>query len=552
MEVLGDLIRLSPSGHLPLPWSMRAHLGLESETGVSVFLTQPEGQGVPDILITPLTPHNLLTTFSFELQVREEKGAVHSVLKRLDRDANIVISDTITLEGRTRHKLNLVIEPSRDELTAAEFKKKIKESLESVPTLFGKVTVKDIYDPKQGKLLERPPVRIADAYIPWPNWREIITTTSPYKEQAKKYDLTRVVVSSNPDQRLLRYVLPRKGVVQLEVPHHNLPRALQAITEKINDMNYNILSSRLSRTPRRPTTERMSAFVAVCEPNEDMSNASEKDIVESAKRLRDAVRQIDSKYIAANTKFGFGRSADGTRYLIPRNARNVLPPQHLLTLIEGYRRDAINKFREVHGRRPELLIFLSYRFVKGRLTDPRIQKEHADSLLAIRDAALSVDCHVLVGKPALRADTTAEAIYPAMWVGDACLVLALNEKGVGEPSLSQAHEYGMFMGARKRARILVSQERLRDGDTLGNLDGFVRITYADDPLAVRPGGAPGVPVGDHDHDESLYSRVRAFLKDMVEEKHGLEGEDPPLDSGLAEVFREPSSGDEDEQPIYGS
>lgn len=530
---------------------MRAHLGLESETGVSVFLTHPEGQGVPDILITPLTPHNLLTTFSFELEVREERGAVNSVLRQLDRDANIVISDTITLEGRTRHKLNLVIEPSRDELSAADFRKKIKASLEKVPTLLGKVTVKDIYDRKQGTLLERPPVRIADAYIPWPNWREIIATTPQYKEEARKYDLTRVVVSSNPDQRLLRYVLPRKGVVQLEVPHHNLPRALQAITEKINDMNYNILSSRLSRTPRRPTTERMSVFVAVCEPNEDMSDANERDIVESAKKLRDAVRKIESKYIAANTKFGFGRAADGTRYLIPRNARNVLPPQHLLTLIEGYRRDAINKFREVHGRRPELLIFLSYRFVKGRSTDPKIQQEHEASLRAIRAAALSVNCEVLVGKPALRVDTTAEAIYPALWVGDACLVLALNEKGSGEPSLSQAHEYGVFMGARKRSRILVSQGRLRDGDTLGNLDGFVRITYADDPLALKSGAGTGVPVGDRNHDESLYSRVRAFLKDMVEEKRGLENEEHPLDSGLAEVLRSASEDDED-QPIYPS
>jgi hypothetical protein len=513
MEVLGDLIRLDPTGQLPLPWSVRAHLGLETNTGVSVFLTEPGGGRISDILVTPLTPNKLGSTYSVEISVPEGMGAVKGVLSRVGRDVNVVISDTLTKEVRKKHTLNLVVEPARDDVGPQDFKRFLAKRLKVLGVRTG--DIKPVYG--SARLIPQPPLRIQNAFLPAFNWREDIAAKFP--NIVGRYDLRKVVVSSNPDQRILRYIFPVRGVVQLDIPHYNLPGALSAITEEIADKHYNILSSRLSRTPRHPMNELMSVFVAVCEPEEPRDPDNKVD----ADKLCAAIKGVDKKYITIRAKHSFGRRASATRYSLPRDAQIVLPPERLLQQIQEEKRRAVRKFSaENENKRPKKLIFVSYRFVDNRpQTKPDVVKEHAASLAVIKKAINDAKCHYSTLPAPWERDTTAEAIFPALWAADACIVFAFNEEGVGLPSLSQAHEYGFFMGQRKPARMVVKHSDIGATAPLGNADGFIRLTYSlsENSKKLDPNDETeeGHAVKDAEPLYSLYQQVRRFIEGICED-----------------------------------
>lgn len=496
MEVQADLVRLDQSGHLPLPWSVRAHLGLETGVGVTIVLTRPPaGQGrIPDILVTPLTPHRLNCTLSVELVVPEKEGAVRDVLAHVSDEANIVISDTITLEGRDKHKLNLVIEPAFGSPTVEAFEEKVAKMFSA---LAEKPVISPVYPSHQELELEEP-LRIDKGYIKWNGWLPIFS--HDYAKDVGLYDLTRVVVSSNPDQRVVRYIFPRRGVVQITAPHNNLPGAVHAIAGAISKKGYNILSSRLSRTPRPGATERMSVFVAVCEPGKKASVPDD---------LKAAVRAINNVYIAKGCSIDFGQKAANSRYLIPRGARMVRPPADLKPLVAEERQTA-----KIATPNPDakLVFFLSYRFVRGLTNDQNYLVEHAESLKVMRQAIRDVGCAHIEAPQQHDFETSREAIYPKLWAADACLVLALDESGSGKLSLSQAHETGFFIGQRKPVKILVERERSRDVAALGNMDGYLRLDY----------DSKGPPSKSADH-RSLYQRVYRYAYSLAEER----GHAPP-------------------------
>lgn len=600
MEVLGDLIRLDPSGQLPLPWSIRAHLGLESNTGVSIFLTQPEKGAVkwptgrmrkrashldaigriPDILVTPLTSHKLKQTFSVEISVPESQGAVREVLASLNgTDANVVLSDTLTREGREDHTINLVMEPAvkmkpetfHNHLARVLKRWKVKRD-----------DIRPVFD--AADLLPQPPLRVQNGILPPFSWRELITRD--YRDRVDSYDLRKVVVSSNPDRRILRYIFPIRGVVQLDIPHNNVPGALEAITGAINSAGYNILSSRLSRTPRFPMNDQMSVFVAVCEP---VSPAAEADNAEDAARLRAEVKRIvleaDKNFIAVPRKLNsFGRKSSDTRYSLPRGAQIVLPPESLLRKIQEEKKlaeelyrtefdedrlvakhrlnDALNAPHKVgkkaaeqiesckraladidarrakYGANPRKLIFLSHRFVEHRENAvPEIVREHTQSIEIIRKAIKDAGCFAFTLPAPWDREMTADAIFPSLWAANACLVLALDEKGSGAPSLSQAHEYGFFMGQRKKAFMLVAQSRLDQTHALGNLDGFVRLTYggkrieAGDPTTKVSADFVALDVGDPHPPFSLYNQVIKCVDALCEDPDEAPDQRRPEDDG---------------------
>ena len=532
MEIQADLIKLDASGQLPLPWLVRAHLGLETNTGVSVFLTRPLERArvkatppavdggskraqrrekedsanlrISDILVSPLTTNRVKATFSVDVSIPEGPGAIQRVLSKFnDRSrANIVVSETITLEGRERHKLSLVIEPTTDDNTANDFRDYLQELL--VEFSVKKSDIRLTFDTEQS-LIFQAPLRIENAYLPSFNWKELI------QEQpgAHLYDLNSVVVSSDPAQRVLRFVFPKKGAFQLEVPHLNRAGALDAITRVIAENGFNIVSSRLSRTPRPPMTELMSVFVAVCEPLESGRDRAHNK--RRAEQLCEAVRQIDQKYVTNKAMPSYGKRAERTRYPQPRHARFVLPPEHLLKQMQAERSAVINQFRSGTGngatRRRGMfdapvvprIVFVSHRFVfNKKAASEETKKEYKDSLDVILEAIEKAGCIAFAPRASFTPDTTAEVIYPRLWAADVCLILALNEYGRGELSSSQAHEYGFFMGQRKQARILVRAEKLPDTGTLGNLDGFIRLTYDGE-------------VQDRESDYSLYTQVLDFL-----------------------------------------
>lgn len=484
MEIQADLIKLDASGQLPLPWLVRAHLGLETNTGVSVFLTkprhnairtaEPKGNGkkitmaaqrptrekqpemrISDILVTPLTTGRLASTYSVDVVIPEGPGAIQRVLTKFnDRSrANIVVSETITLEGRERHKLSLVIEPTSDDITSDDFRDHVHGLLSEFDVK--KDDVHLTFDTKQ-ELLPQAPLRIENAYLPSFDWRELIED----QPGADLYDLQSVVVSSDPAQRVLRFIFPKRGAFQLEVPHLNKAGALDAITRVIAENRFNILSSRLSRTPRPPMTELMSIFVAVCEPIE--RGRDRRHDRERAEQLCGAVREIDQTYITNKATATFGKRAERTRYPQPRHSRFVFPPDHLLKQMQAERSAVIEQFRQPTSRgRPKhrtfgspptpRIVFVSHRFVfNKKAASEETKREYKESLDVILKAIADAGCIAFAPRASFTPDTTAEVIYPRLWAADICLILALNEFGRGELSSSQAHEYGFFMGQRKR------------------------------------------------------------------------------------------------------
>lgn len=124
MEIQSDLIILPPSNHLPLPWSVRGPLGLETGSEVSIALVHSGGtsEGLPDIIVTPLQSEYLTTTYALDVELGERTGAVadfltwlgDSIANETGNNVNIVLSETITLEGRNKHKMHLVLEPASD------------------------------------------------------------------------------------------------------------------------------------------------------------------------------------------------------------------------------------------------------------------------------------------------------------------------------------------------------------------------------------------------------------------------------------------------------
>jgi len=145
------------------------------------------------------------------------------------------------------------------------------------------------------------------------------------------------------------------------------------------------------------------------------------------------------------------------------------------------------------------IVFVSHRFVHNKkAADSETKREHKQSLDMIEAAIKKANCIAFPLRGSADHETTAEVIYPCLWAADICLILALNEHRKGELSSSQPHEYGFFMGQRKKARILVRADRLPDTNALGNMDGFIRLTYDGE-------------VTDMESDFSLYMQVLTFL-----------------------------------------
>lgn len=508
MEIHGDLIQLEHKGYLPLPWTVRAHLGLANGTHVQLALTKPKPglRRVPDILLTPLQTQRLNETLCVELEVDEREGAVAAVLSKFSKNVNIVLSDSITLEGRQKHKISVIVEPAKTGTTYSQFRKEISRNLDidNWPTRLKLPNITRVYDGPSNFLREYD-ATVRNGFVKTAEWRKEIERE--YPDDVAYFDLSRLVVSSNPDQRLLRYVIPRKGVVQVTVPHRNIPHAVKEISRTIRDNDYNILSSRLSRTPPHGALEgNISEFVAVCEPVKEAADP---------RRLKASILDGDNiltGFGISRVKTTTGRWAENTTYIAPLNSRFVSPGEKMALLNKRCRQQIISEYLSSFGKPPHLLVFVSRRFVQTRSRARLILEEYEHSLAEIRTAILDASCAVVEADIKSGQDTTPDAVYPRLWSSDACLVLALDELGHGALSPSQMHEYGFFMGQTKPVKALV--EKTRQGQlNVGNIDGYTRLEYA--------GGAQ---LQKRTSSQSLYAAVTRFMNNLFE--HYSIGRDP--------------------------
>lgn len=493
MQIQSDLIILPPTFHLPLPWSVRGPLGLESGSEVTIALVQSESESkesrLPDIIVTPLQTNFLHRTFVLDVEMPERAGAVanflsllgEAIFARTGNAVNIVLSETITLEGRQRHRMHLVLEPTPQSATGPEEIHSVVDTVRESSDIEGlKVTLRPILEGQQRPsfLLEQK-VRVENGWIQFTGWIKKIERT--YENLMSDYDISRVVVSSSPEQRLLRYIIPKRGVVEIRVPHNNTPGALLQISKAIHSANYNILSSRLSRTPPRNFAASTSVFVAACEPLDLSCSASE-----IVRRLE----AIKSGYMIADVGVTHGREAEKSRYLTPRRREIVQLDDRIATEKLRVREEAGQDYARRHdGRRPRLFVFVSRRFI-SQSPHKQTHKEQAKLLKFIGQTLENQECAVIwAPNPSNTSKTASDdqvhtAVFSHLWAADACLVLALHEDGSGTLSLSMAHEIGFFSGRNRPFKVLVSQSREKD-PVFGNTVGKNRAVYADGPAAFQ-------------------------------------------------------------------
>ena len=129
MEIFGGLIKLDDPDYLPVPVYNRPSLGLLTGTPVRIGVLKSPAriEAPPDIIVTPLHTHKLPCTTSVTVDLNERKGAILEVLRAIGTDLNIALTETITIDQRTKHRITLVLESptvDRKELQAGIAKHK--------------------------------------------------------------------------------------------------------------------------------------------------------------------------------------------------------------------------------------------------------------------------------------------------------------------------------------------------------------------------------------------------------------------------------------------
>jgi len=513
MEIQSDLIILSANNHLPLPWSVRGPLGLETGSEVSIALVHSgNDQGkLPDIIVSPLQSEFLSKTYTLDVELGERTGAVADFLSWLGdsieaetgNSVNIVLSETITLEGRNKHKMHMVLEPA---VGAALEQSALHAVVDKIAKLHDSDILfwqlEPIYKADKLNPILQQQVRVDNGWLKYDGWMKRINER--YPSARSDYDLTRVVVSSNPQQRLLRFIIPRPGVVEIRVPHHNRPGALREISNVVRNAGYNILSSRLSRTPPIGFAASTSVFVAACEPLKTQGDQQD---------LKRELLSINTRFMVENVVISTGRPAEKTLYLTPRRREMVRIDPDIATDRDNVRMDISNQFFAKYNRRPRMFVFISRRFI-NKATHREAHDEQTRTLKKIVEAVEGAGCAAIeAGDPGHRDakyydDYVYRAVFARLWAGDACLVLALDENRKGQLSVSIGHEIGFFAGRNRPLKVFVTSSREQD-PVFGNIVGKNRMTYPDGDAAFVD-----------DDPDALQGRVKTWLQglDVISER----------------------------------
>jgi hypothetical protein len=514
MEIQSDLIILQQNNYLPLPWPVRGPLGLEtgSEVWIALVYTGERPEGLPDIIVTPLQSEYLTSTYALDVELGERAGAVadfltwlgDSIASETINRVNIVLSETITLEGRKKHKMHLVLEPASDNSVVKQdqLERVIEHIKENHSPDVLSYHLEPVYPSKDLRVLSQQSVPVFQGWLRYGDWKRRILETYPHAE--KIYDLTRMVVSSNPQQRLLRFIIPKKGVIELRVPHRNRPGALREISNVIRKLNYNILSMRLSRTPPADKTPNTSVFVAACEPLQKADDPSTAN-----NTLIQSLQRIDPKYSIDSVSISSGKPAEKALFLTPKSQMIVAIDPDIAADRKQVRDESAASFKRRHNALPRLFVFLSRRFFEDRPECREHFREQALAIKTIVKAAEEAGCAIIEAANPGRAEdryidrVVNRAVFSRLWASDACAVLALNEEGNGRLSMSIAHEIGFFAGRNLPLKVFVSNGRDKD-PVFGNIVGMNRITY--------PDGNAGFLDAEHN---SLYERAKTWFANLV-------------------------------------
>ena len=226
MEILAGLVRLIERNVLPAPWFNRPSLGLVTNTPVNIGVLKAAHptDAPPDIIVTPLRTDRMHYTTSVVIDLKERPGAVYEVLNQLQKDFNIALAETVTIDQRTRHQITLLLEPPEfyDGISNVEIERhqerllSLRSSVEKLQG-FDRFTSNPAID--QNTEFEFQATSVVDqGMIACRTIRDWILRkyVGDFKD---RFDFSRVVVSSSADGRFIRYIFPKRGVFEATVSH---------------------------------------------------------------------------------------------------------------------------------------------------------------------------------------------------------------------------------------------------------------------------------------------------------------------------------------------
>ena len=492
MSIQGDLVVLESNNYLPLPWHMRGALGLETGTSVLLAVLDPvdDFRRLPDIIITPLEVDHLQQTYTVDIVLVEKVGAVATFLTRLNDSIehkvqgriNISLGETNTNNNGAFHDVRLVIEPvSRLNLTEWIVHEICTELRENYPSDIVEISYNLTCGSRIPSYGYSETLSVRNGWVKDDGWLKYIKETFP--DEVKNFEIDKVVVTCDPEQRIIRYIIPKTGVLEIRARHANKPTAMQAISSAIQRADYNILSQRLSRTPGSLSlSSKKSLLVTVVEPTSDTTNSQ---------KLDEQLKLIDNKFQVNYPKIHYGTRAQETLFLIPKNLERTKLGQQVRIQRDVIRRDCRHQFIAENGTEPLGYIFLSRRFMRAPAGAPsEVALEQQETVAAIIKACASLGYAVIQAKEPEEAewkeydDIVHDAVFGRLWASNACIALALDENGRGFISPSMGHEIGFFNARMLPTVIIVSQGRSGDAD-FGNILGKNRIVYADYPHWIK-------------------------------------------------------------------
>lgn len=333
MQVFGDLIRLPEDERsIPLPWHVRAPLGLQSETHVYVALVAPVptqrdssvplgniDERPPDLVVTVLDPRSWGSTAPIHVRNIDQPGRFRDVLQVLEthnanpsKDVNIALAEAATVIRSNEVEKDVPAPNDRVHRRVFDIRlicENVAQGADStmqaaIDTIVGKLREKDSGWDVSGQSLKMPghmihdlgrfPVEAGVVHLKqsWSKAVEAAIRSNPQLDLAD-FDLRSAAITADTESRYIRLVFPRIGARRVEISHRNVPNALAQIADVLQQHNCNILSLYLRSGGSGASS---ATLVAICEPNNteveltehSLWNALNKDITIDV-RVREAI-----------------------------------------------------------------------------------------------------------------------------------------------------------------------------------------------------------------------------------------------------------------------
>jgi ACT domain-containing protein len=502
MHVLGDLLTLDKDSEiLNIPWWHRAPLGLIHDTPVYVSLVEGTARPVGELVVSVIDPDK--KRVQVDCRREDRPGVLSSALQLIQADrtnVNVALAEAVTIESGNLHHVSLVCEmpDGSSGAFASSFKRKLKaDGFRDIQVTQYHPLAKNVWSRKgrvsHGGVVGPRHMRGTDTVT---NSKEIgVQWRAALLERYAKafeidYDLNKVVVTADLDNRILRYVFPRRGALTVKIRHADKPGTLQLLSQALGKCNLNILSALL----RRGGNESGDAtFLAVCEPIAKQEYSQTKEMIE------DACGEIAPQY-RVDPEVSEGRDSHNTIYGRHPDEIVARVPESLRPMVLAARDELPRRLTPV---------FLSRRFNhSGNYRATKIV-EHVKKVLG------SHDCHAVEALPAPGHDGPAPfQVSSKLWASTAAVVLVMN---IGEHtafSMNLAHEYGFMQGQGKPIIVLVERGQEKALEPLSNIQGINVAYFASDDLAFS----------DMSQSESISTKLGQWIGSFNVKRRGGRGE----------------------------